>query len=104
MEINRFMNIIYIAYSCNPYNGTEDRLGWYIPYYAAKQDNVVIITKEESRQSIEDFLKEKNYKNIEVYYVDIPNLYKKIFSGSLYSGRLNIWNRYALLKVNEIVK
>lgn len=98
------MNIIYIAYSCNPYNGTEDRLGWYIPYYAAKQDNVVIITKEESRQSIEDFLKEKNYKNIEVYYVDIPNLYKKIFSGSLYSGRLNIWNRYALLKVNEIVK
>ena len=98
------MNIIYIAYSCNPYNGTEDKLGWYIPYYAAKQDNVVIITKEESRQSIEKFLREKNNKNIEVYYVDVPSLYKKIFSGGLYSGRLNIWNKYALLKVNEIVK
>ena len=41
------MTIIYIAYSCDPYNGTEDKLGWYIPYYASKDNDVIVITKEE---------------------------------------------------------
>lgn len=96
------MNIIYIAYSCNPYNGTEDKLGWYTPYYASKNNNVTIITKGESRESVEKFIGENRCTNIAVYYVDIPAVYKKIYSGNFYSGRQNIWNKRAFLKAKEI--
>lgn len=98
------MNIIYIAYSCNPYNGTEDKLGWYIPYYSSKKNNVIIITKEESRLSIEKFVRENDCENIAVYYVDIPPMYKTIFSGGLYSGRLNVWNKYAFVQVKKVIE
>ena len=86
------MTILYIAFSCNPYNGTEDRLGWYIPYYASKENNVIIITKEEQREAIERFRKESRCDGLTVVYVDIPAIYKKIFKGPLYSGRQSIWN------------
>ena len=98
------MNIIYIAYSCNPYNGTEDKLGWYTPYYASENNNVIIITKEESRESVEKYIVENKCNNIVVYYIDIPVIYKKIYSGSFYSGRQNVWNKRAFLKAQEICK
>ena len=98
------MNIIYIAYSCNPYNGTEDKLGWYTPYYASKNNNVTIITKEESRESVEKFIDENKCNNINVHYIDIPIVYKKIYSGSFYSGRQNVWNKRAYLKAQEICR
>ena len=55
------MTIIYIAYSCDPYNGTEDKLGWYIPYYASKNNDVIVITKEEQRKSIERYQKNNTW-------------------------------------------
>lgn len=96
------MNIIYIAYSCNPYNGTEDKLGWYTPYYASKNNNITIITKKESRESIEKFIDENRCTNISVYYIDIPVVYKKLYSGNFYSGRQNVWHKRAFLKAKEI--
>ncbi len=96
------MNIIYIAYSCNPYNGTEDKLGWFIPYYTAKSNNVFIITKEESREYISKFIEKEKCENISVCYVDIPQIYKKIYKGSFYSARLNIWNKRALKVVEKL--
>ena len=89
------MNILYIAYSCNPYKGSEDKIGWCVPYENSKTNNVYVITKEEQREPIERFLKEHPIKNLKFYFVDIPAPYKKIFKGSMYSGRLNIWNKRA---------
>lgn len=88
------MKIIYIAYSCSPQNGTEDKIGWYIPYEASKTNDVFVITKPDSKVEIEKFIKDFNV-NINVIYCDIPTIFKKIFSGPFYSGRLNIWNRKA---------
>ena len=73
------MTIIYIAYSCDPYNGTEDKLGWYIPYYASKDNDVIIITKEEQRKSIERYQNNSTCDRIRVIYIDIPTVYKKIY-------------------------
>ena len=89
------MNILYIAYSCSPYHGSEDKIGWNVPVECAKTNNVFVITKEEQREYTENYLKNKPVENIRFYYVDIPEIYKKIFAGQMYSGRLNIWNRRA---------
>ena len=43
------MNILYIAYSCNPFAGSEDKIGWCVPYEISKTNTVYVITKEEQR-------------------------------------------------------
>ena len=87
------MNILYIAYSCNPFAGSEDKIGWCVPYESSKTNKVYVITKEEQREPVEKYLQSHPLENIKFYYVDIPNFYKKIFKGFMYSGRLNVWNR-----------
>lgn len=97
------MNIIYIAYSCDPYSGSEDKTGWNIPYYNLSGNRVFVITKEEQREHIETFRGENNDDRISVYYVDIPNVYKKLFKkGFFYSPRLNIWHRRAVKLARQI--
>ena len=73
------MNILYIAYSCNPKKGSEDKIGWCVPFESAKTNKVYVITKEEQREPIEEYLRHHSVKNIKFYYVDIPAIYKKIF-------------------------
>ena len=43
------MNILYIAYSCNPFAGSEDKIGWCVPYESSKTNKVYVITKEDSK-------------------------------------------------------
>lgn len=89
------MNVLYIAYSCAPNAGSEDKIGWRIPLESAKTNKVFVITKAEHRPVIAEYLKNHEIANVEFYYVDIPDIYKKIFKGGFYSGRLNIWHRRA---------
>ena len=96
------MNILYIAYSCAPDHGSEDKIGWNIPLESAKINTVFVITKEEQREYIEKYLGEHTVENIKFYYVDIPVVYKKVFRGFLYSARCNIWHRGAYQLAMEI--
>lgn len=91
------MNILYIAYSCAPNKGSEEKIGWNVPLESAKSNHVFVITKEEHRKSITDYLKQNPADHISFFFVDIPKIYKKIFpKGIFYSGRLNIWHRRAV--------
>jgi glycosyltransferase involved in cell wall biosynthesis len=96
------MNILYIAYSCNPYAGSEDKIGWCVPFESSKNNKVVVITKEEQRIPITRYLKDHPVENLEFYFVDIPRIYKELFKGFFYSGRLNIWNNRAFPIANRI--
>lgn len=96
------MNILYIAYSCNPFAGSEDKIGWCVPYESSKMNKVYVITKEEQRKPIEKYLQEHFVQNMEFYFVDIPSIYKKIFKSFMYSGRLNFWNKRAFLIAKQI--
>lgn len=98
------MNILYIAYSCSPYYGSEDKIGWNVPLECAKTNQVFVITKEEHRADIESFLAKEPLNNISFSFVDIPAVYKKLFKGFLYSGRLNIWHRRAYRVARRICK
>lgn len=99
------MNILYIAYSCSPYYGSECKIGWNVPLESAKTNNVHVITMSGNKAAIEKYLSENKVYNIKFYFVDIPIFYKKIFnSGYFYSGRLNIWNKRAFPVAKEICK
>lgn len=94
------MNILYIAQSCNPYNGSEDQIGWSTPWENAKNDQIYVVTRSDLRKPIEKFLSCHEKRNIHFYYVDIPSAFKKVFKGFLFSGRLLAWNNkaYSLAK------
>ena len=98
------MNILYIAYSCSPNHGSEDRIGWKIPLASAANHRVFVLTKEEHRSEIEEYRKNHLSCQVQFYYVDIPAAYKKIFRGFSYSGRLNIWHKRALVAAEEICR
>ena len=99
------MNILYIAYSCSPDHGSEDRIGWKIPVNSTNMNHVFVITKQEHKRSIEKYQKQHpELEKIRFFYVDIPAVYKKVFRGSTYSGRLNIWHRRAHQLAEEICK
>lgn len=101
---NAGMKILYIAYSCNPYAGSEDKIGWNILYAASKDNEVWVITKEEQRQYVEEFLDKNPTSNLHFYFADIPSIYKKVYKGPLYSGRLNVWHRRAFPIAKKLCK
>ena len=98
------MNILYIAYSCLPNKGSEEKLGWNISVESAKTNRVIVVTKEEHREKITAYLQENPIENIEFHYVDIPGLYKKIYKGAAYSLRLNIWHKRAFPLVEKLCR
>ena len=98
------MRILYIAYSCDPYMGSEDSIGWNIPFEMSKYNDVIVITKFEHKETISRYLEENNINNILFYFIDIPKAYKKIYNGYMYSGRLSIWNKRAYLCAKNICK
>lgn len=75
------MKILYVSYSCDPYNGSEDKLGWNIPFWAAKKDEVIVVTKKEHEEVIKKYMKENSSTDIKFYFVDIPKFYKRVFKG-----------------------
>lgn len=90
------MRVCYIAYSCSPYGGSEEAIGWNLPIAMASYADVTVITKEEQRAAIDDFRSHNDLPNdIRFVFCDIPGFYKKIFGGGLYSGRLNPWLKVA---------
>lgn len=96
------LRILYIAYSCNPYNGSEDKIGWNVPLESTARNKVFVLTKEEHRKTITRYLENNPNDNISFYYVDIPNVYKKLFKGFLYSGRLLVWHKRAVKTAKKI--
>ena len=98
------MNLLYIAQSCDPNNGSEDQIGWSIPWEASQNHHVHVITRADLRQSIESYLHQSEKRQITMHYVDIPDLYKKICKGPLYTIRLQRWNRQVMPLVKSICR
>lgn len=96
------MKILYIAYSCSPYSGSEDKIGWRTPIEAAKKNEVFVITKEEHREDITRYLSENPVGNIYFFFVDIPSFIKKYAKGFLYSARLNPWHERVMPLAEEL--
>lgn len=98
------MNILYIAFSCQPNKGSEEKIGWNVPVQASKHHNVFVVTREEQRAKIEEYSKNHDLNGIRFYYIDINPVYKKIFKGPLLSLKLNEMHRKAFPLVKKICK
>lgn len=89
------MKILYIAVSCDPYNGSEDKIGWNVPWECAKTNSVWVITRFDLKESIEMYLSKCEKRNIKFVYVKMPIVCQKFFTGMLQSAKLPIWHRKA---------
>lgn len=98
------MNILYIAFSCQPNKGSEEKIGWNIPLQSSKTNKVFVVTREEQRAKIEEYVKEHKPENIKFYYVDINPFYKWLFKGPMFSLRLNLLHKKAYPLVKQICK
>ena len=98
------MKILYVSYSCDPYNGSEDQIGWNIPLASYSSGNeVYVITKAEHRRNIEDYYVKRGISSkIKYYYIDVPVFYKKLLRGIAYSMRIIIWQSKAFKLARNI--
>ena len=99
------MNLLFISYSCDPFGGSEDQIGWNVPFHASKLgDSVFVITKAEHKENIESFQRDNPDCNVAFYYVDIAKIYKKVFRGLFYSLRIIHWQNKAYRLAKKICK
>lgn len=97
------MRVCYIAYSCSPYGGSEEAIGWNLPVAMASYADVTVITKEEQRAAIDNFqLHGELPDSIHFEFCDISPFYKKIYRGGFYSGRLNPWLEVASERARKL--
>lgn len=74
------MDILYIAFACNPYVGSEAYCGWSWIMNMRALVNVSVVTRKENQKDIDDFCRENNINDVKFYYFDIPpncNFYYK---------------------------
>lgn len=96
------MKILYVALSCSPCNGSEDKIGWNVPFEASKENEVYVITLIEQKRYIEEYLSKNPVKNLHFTYIDVASFYKKIFKGSLFSLRFGMYNRRAFKEAKKL--
>jgi glycosyltransferase involved in cell wall biosynthesis len=97
------VRILYISYSCDPFSGSEDQIGWNIPITSEGLNNIVyVITKEEHRSTILKYLQDYPDIKTKFFFVDIPRIYKKMFSGLFYSLRIILWQKRALRLARKV--
>lgn len=98
------MNILYVAFPCNPYVGSESKIGWNIPLESAKLgNNVSIVTIKDMQKDIEDYISKNGNVNIDFYYVDIPKYIKKIIK-KISTLKLNMYHRKIYNLIRELIK
>lgn len=99
------MKILYSAFECNPYRGSEAYCGWSWIINMNKFHEIFVITRNENKADIEKFCKNNILNNVKFFYCDINNsinLYYKF--GKFYMQYYVLWQRKAYKLAKKIVK
>lgn len=72
------MKILLSAYSINPFNGSEDAVGWnwllqLSKNYNKPNDIIYLVTKRFNEENVREGIEKSNLKNVELVVVDVPN-------------------------------
>lgn len=67
------MKILYDCFSCSPYYGSDEGIGWLWPYYMRHYHEVWVIVRKDRRADIEQYCKLHNIRDINFIYCDIPD-------------------------------
>ena len=95
------MKILYIAFACNPYVGSEAFCGWSWPLAMRKYCEVYVVTRKENRIGIEKYLDENKINDIEFFYYDIPDVFNIYYKfGKMYMPYSILWQNtsYGFIK------
>lgn len=102
------MKILFSAFACNPYKGSEAYCGWSWPLAMCKYHEVYVVTRKENKNDIEIFLYQNNLADIHMLYCDIPNFFNLYYKfGKGYFLYYELWQRSAykfIKKLHEIEK
>jgi glycosyltransferase involved in cell wall biosynthesis len=71
-EFAKPLNILLIAYACEPYRGSEPGSGWNIATGLAKSCNVTVVTRANNKEVIEAELFSHPVSNLSFRYIDPP--------------------------------
>lgn len=97
------MNILYLAFACNPYTGSEAQCGWSWGMGMRRFAKVSIVTRTENKESIQRYLQENNISDLKVYYCDVPkclNIYYKTHKA--YHFYYLMWQQVAFQFVKKL--
>lgn len=67
------MRVLYDCFSCSPYYGSDEGIGWMWPYHMRNHHEVWVLVRSDRRNDIEKYCTENNINNINFIYCDIPS-------------------------------
>lgn len=67
------MKILFDCFSCSPYYGSDEGIGWLWPYHMRKYHEVWALVRKDRREDIEKYGAENNINDINFIYCDIPD-------------------------------
>ena len=101
------MNILISAYCCNPYNGSEDAVGWnWILQYsrnAGLEDKIYVITKSLNAESMRKGIAEYSLDNVELWFSEPPKFldwYREKYS-IFHHMYYELWQKWAYIFVKK---
>ena len=98
------MNILLLAYSCEPNKGSEQEVGWKWAKNLAKNNKVFVLTRSDGKDKIEKELENFEFKdNIKFYYLDLSEFAQKIKKKTkLYRQYYFFWQIKAIKYARQI--
>ncbi|MDE5984744.1 MAG: glycosyltransferase family 4 protein [Eubacterium sp.] len=99
------MKILFSAFTANPYAGSEAQCGWSWAYAMRNYNEVYLLTRNEHKKAVENYIKQNNITNIKVFYHDIPewmNLYNKTHKNFFYFCYYYLWQKTVLKTVKKL--
>lgn len=67
------MKVLYDCFSCSPYYGSDEGIGWNWPFYMRQYHDVWVLVRKDRKADIEDYCLKNQIENIHFVYVDIPD-------------------------------
>ncbi len=67
------MRVLYDCFSCSPYYGSDEGIGWMWPYHMRKHHEVWALVRKDRKTDIEKYCAENNINDIHFIYCDIPD-------------------------------
>ena len=64
------MNILILAYACEPLKGSEPGVGWNLSVALSKLHNVTVLTRRNNKSAIEAYISKYPSDNINFVYHD----------------------------------
>lgn len=67
------MKILYDCFSCSPYYGSDEGIGWMWPYLMSQYHDVWVLVRKDRKVDIERYCTDNDIHNIHFVYCDLPD-------------------------------